>query len=183
MSADLVRHLQPVEDTPPLIVVNEATGERMGPLEDFTQTSEDALATLTHKYHAALAEITKLKRDKEAEARRHECWAEIEALHDWYAIATGHPGRKFGAEEFMQALPRIKAVGPIEFLHAVAGVAFDPKKSSRPQRNGRYTYYDSWEHLTRNAANLQSYIDRAPGDPDGHKWKRFLIAHIEGQFK
>lgn len=183
MSAEPVRHLrsapEPTEAT--LLVLNPASGETK-PLIEYTQGIKDTLTTLTNKYQAACAEITRLKRDKEAEARAHEFWDQAQALHDWYAIATGHPGRKFGAEEFYQALPRLKdrTVGLIGFLQAIAGIAFDPKKSSTPQRNGRFTIYDSWEHVTRNSANLQSYRDRAPGDPDGNEWKRWLIAHIEG---
>ena len=145
------------------------------------QELKDALETLERKYSAACAEITKLRRNKEAEARKHQFWAEATALHDWYAIATGHPGCKFGAEKFDQVLPRLREVGPVAVLHAIAGIAFDPKRSPKPQRNGRYTLYDSWEHVMRNPDNLKSYRDRAPGDPEGHEWKHWLIAHIESQ--
>lgn len=181
MSAE--RHLQPVPDQgpPPLVVVNTETGERMGPLTQFTEQAEAEYSTLEGKYRGALAEITKLKRDKEADARAHAFWLELATLHDWYAIATGHPGRKFGTDEFYQGLPRLKAGSPIEFLHGIAGIAYDPKRSSRPQRNGKYTLYDSWEHFTRNPGNFQSYVDRAPFPDDEHAWKRWLISHVEAQ--
>lgn len=178
-----VRHLRPVEDEkPPIVLFNTETGEQIGTLAELEAAHEAEYSALQVKYRGALAEITKLKSNKEAEARRHESWAMAESLHDWYAIATGHPGRKFGAEEFYQALPRLGG-GPYPFLQAIAGMAFDPKRSSKPQRNGKFTLYDSWEHVTRNVGNFDSYRGRAPFPGDEHGWKRWLVAHIEAQLE
>lgn len=174
------RHLRPVEDKPTIRLVN-ADGEQIGTLAEVEASHEAEITAFQQKYRGALSEITKLKTDKEAEARRHEWWAQGETLHDWYAIASGHPGRKFGAEEFYQALPRLG--DPYPFLQAIAGIAFDPKRASKPQRNGKFTLYDSWEHLTRNVTNFDSYRDRAPHPDDEHGWKRWLVAHMEAQLE
>lgn len=178
------RHLRPVEDDkPPLIVVNEATGERLGPLSDLEAEHEAEYNALQGKYRAALAQITRLTKDAEAEARKHELWTEAEALHEWWRLATGHPGRKFGADEFYQVLPRLKdrECGPVGVLHAIAGAAFDP--GTKQLKNGKTERYDDWELVTRSPAKLDSFRNRAPVGADDHHWKRWLIAHIQAQFK
>jgi len=182
MSAD--RHLHPVpDDKPPLIVVNESTGERLGLLSEVEAEHEAEYNALQGKYRAALAQITRLTRDQEAEARKHALWAEAEALHEWWRLATGHPGRKFGADEFYQVLPRLKDkdCGPVGVLHAIAGAAFDP--GTKRMKNGRMQRYDDWELITRSQDKVDSFRERAPVGADDHQWKRWLIAHIQSQLK
>lgn len=185
MSADPTRpHLHAVEDdAPPLIVVNASTGERMGSLTVVTDAAEAEYNALQGKYRAALAQITKLTKDSEAEARKHERWSEGEALHMWWRLATGRCGRKFGADEFYQALPRLKERehGPIGVLQAIAGAAYDP--GTKQMRNGKTERYDDWELICRSQAKLESFQARAPVGADDHHWKRWLVAHIEAQFK
>lgn len=188
MSADpAARHLQPVPDeTPPLVVfkINPETGEigeKVAPLQNFIDEAEAEYNALQGKYRGALAEITRLKRDADADARKHQLWAEAEALHGWWAIATGHPGRSFTADAFYQVLPRLKekSVGPVGVLKAIAGAAFDP--GTKQMKNGRTERYDDWELLNRSAAKQESFAGRAPVGNDDHVWKRWLVAHIEGQ--
>lgn len=183
MSADPARHLRPVEDKPPIILVNSATGENVGTLAEVEAAHEAEYNALQHKYRAALADITRLKRDSEAEARRHQLWAEAEALHGWWAIATGHPGRKFGADEFYQVFPRLKekAVGPIGVLKAIAGAAYDP--GTKRLKNGRVERYDSFELVTRSRDKIDSFSQRVPGGPESEAWKRWLIERIESALK
>lgn len=174
------RHLRPVPDEPePLMVVNTETGEQVGPLKRFRDEAEAEYNALFGKYRGALAEITRLKKDAEADARAHELWHEAEALHDWWAIACGHPGTTFTAENFYQVLPRLKekTVGPIGVLKAICGAAFDPGK--KQMKNLRWEIYDDWELIFRSQAKWRSFAARVPGDPDGHEWKRWLIARIE----
>lgn len=185
MSNDSVqRHLQPVPDeAPPLVVVNTETGEQVGPLQNWIDEAEAEYNALQGKYRAALAEITKLKRDEEADARAHELWTEAEALHGWWAIACGHPGVTFRADAFYQVLPRLKerAIGPIGVLKAICGAAYDP--GSKQMKNGRHEIFNDWELINRSQSKWRSFANRVPGDPDGHEWKRWLIAHIEAQLK
>jgi hypothetical protein len=182
MSTD--RHLQPVPDeSPNLIVMNAETGEQLGALEAHVEEHEHVYRQLENKYKGALAKISKLERDDEAEARKHKRWAEAEALHEWWCLATGHEGRKFGADEFYQVLPRLKerSCGPIGVLHAIAGAAFDP--GTKQMKNGRTERYDDWELVTRSPAKLESFRNRAPGKLDGHEWKNWLLDRIERNFK
>jgi hypothetical protein len=183
------RHLRPVETEPAteaLIVfrINPQTGElgeKVGPLETFLAEAEAEYNALQGKFRSALAEITKLKSDREADARKHKYWSEAEALHDWWAIAVGRPGRSFGADEFYQVLPRLKEkrCGVIGVLQAIAGAAFDP--GSKTTKSGRIERYDDWELINRSQGKQESFANRVPGDLDGHEWKRWLIAHIESQ--
>jgi hypothetical protein len=184
MSTDPARrHLKPVEEAPPLIVVNSETGERVGTLAEVTQETEDALVKAERRIRYLDGRITGLERDEETEARKHELWAEGEALHEWWRLATGHPGRQFGADEFYQVLPRLKdrECGPIGVLHAIAGAAFDP--GTKRMKNGRTERYDDWELVTRSPAKLDSFRNRAPVGADEHQWKRWLVSHIEAQLE
>jgi len=183
MSAQPARHLQPVTDAPIPIVVNPATGERMGELPEFTQILEDALVKAEHRIRYLDGRITHLERDEEAEARKHQFWAEAQMLHDWWALATGHEGTKFGAAEFEQILPRLRErdIGPIDILKAIAGAAFDP--GTQRMKNGRTKRFDDFELVMRSDSKLRSFMERAPGLPDPNLWKRWLLDRIEAQLK
>jgi hypothetical protein len=178
------RHLQPVpDDKPPLIVVNTATGEQVGTVAELEAEHEAEIAALQARYRAAVGQITKLTKDQEAEARKHELWAQAEGLHTWWRIATGRCGRKFGADEFYQVLPRLKdrECGVIGVLEAIAGAAFDP--GTKQLRNGETERYDDWELVTRSPGKLDSFRKRAPRGADPHHWRRWLLAHIEAQLE
>ena len=178
-----VRHLRPVEeDKPPIVLVDTSTGEQVGRLADVEAEHEAEYNALVHKYRGALAKITKLERDEELEARKHELWAEAETLHMWWRLATGRFGRKFGADEFYSALPRLKerGTGPIAVLKAIAGAAYDP--GTKRMKNGRLEKYDSWSLIMRSQEKFDSFTNRAPGDGDTH-WRIWLVRRIESQFK
>lgn len=158
-------------------LIDPATGD----FEDYAgcpecEEKEAALIQLERQHRATNARLTRLQRDQEKEARRHKLWAEAETVHDWWAIACGHPGVKFGAEDFYQALPRL-GEGPVELLKGIAGAAYDP--STKQMKNGRIQRFDSWELITRSSAKLRSFADRAPGPQDSEDWKRWLVRRIE----
>lgn len=140
---------------------------------------EDALRALEGKYRAALASITQLKRDAEAEARADKRWDELQLAHEWWAIACGHPGVSFDAEAFKQALPRLKERdGLYGLLKAIAGAAFDA--GSKTQRNGRLTYFNDWELITRSSSKLRSFQERVPMRAGNDEfWKAWLLGRIE----
>lgn len=184
MSSDPARrHLQPVEEKLPIILVNTATGENVGTLAQVEAAHEAEYNALQGRYRSALGQITRLTRDAEVEARKHEFWAEAEALHTWWRLATGRCGRKFGADEFYQVLPRLKekSCGLVGVLHAIAGAAFDP--GSKKMKNGRTEIYDDWELVTRSQGKRESFANRAPGREGGEEWKRWLLDHIQAQLK
>jgi hypothetical protein len=153
-----------------------------GDFEDYAacptckETSE-TLEAQTHKYHAALAEITRLKKDPQAEAEKHKLYAEGEAVHTWWRLATWHPQTKFEHVEFYQALPRLKERGPVELLKAIAGAAFEP--GSKTYKNGEVEVYDSWELICRSKSKCDSFAKRAYPSPNGENWKRWLVQRIE----
>jgi hypothetical protein len=178
------RHLKAVEEKPPMIVVNAATGEQVGPLSQITQPIEDALTKAERRIRYLDGKITQMERDDEEVAREHALWAEGEGLHTWWRIATGRCGRKFGADEFYQVLPRLKdrECGVIGVLEAIAGAAFDP--GTKRMKNGETERYDGWELVTRSPEKLDSFRARAPRKAgDEHHWRRWLLAHIEAQLE
>lgn len=123
--------------------------------------------------------LTKLQNDSEAKAREHKLWTEAETVHDWWRIACDHPGTRFAAEDFYQALPRLNEVGPVGILKAVAGAAYDP--GEKRMKNGRTTKYDSFELINRSKTKLESFAERAPGKVDGQEWKVWLVNRIESR--
>lgn len=160
-----------MSDRPTLRVVDTETGEVQDECASCLQYERDI--------RVLKARITRMERDEEAEARKHKLWAEAEAVHDWWALACGHPGVKFGAEEFHQVLPRLKErdVGLIGVLKAVAGAAFDP--NTKRMKNGRMQRFDSFELIMRSRPKCDSFRERAPGRADGEEWKRWLVQRIE----
>lgn len=145
---------------------------------------EDTLKQAEKQLRIANARITRMERDAEHQARRHKLWDEAEAAHNWWALACGHEGVKFGAEEFGYIVPRLKEkdVGIVGVLQAIAGAAFDPGTKTR--KNGTLERFDSLELVCRNRLKFNSFQERAPGWPtDKHKWKRWLIEHIESTLK
>lgn len=159
---------------PELRLINGRTGEVEDTCESCLQY-ERTIRTLNGR-------LTRMERDREAEAEQHKRWPEAEALHTWWALATGHEGCRFAAEEFYQAMPRLKERSSIEFLQGIAGLAFDP--NSKQRRNGTTERYDSWEVLTKSGPRFQRYYERAPGWPvKEHHWKRWLLDRIESRFR
>lgn len=166
---------------PALRLIDTETGEISEGTCPHCEEREAATVQLERDLRKAKAAVTRMQRDQEAEARDHKLWDEAQALHDWWAIACDHPGVKFDAEAFRQVLPRLKEVGPIGVLQAVAGVAFDP--NSAPRKNGTTELFNDWELLNRSGAKAKRFRERAPGRPDGEEWKRWLVDRIEARLK
>lgn len=179
MASRAARHLQPVKDEPQRIwrLIDPATGD----FKDYAacptcKETNETLEAQTHKYHAALAEITRLKKDPQAEAEKHKLYAEAETVHTWWRLATWHPQTKFEHEEFYQALPRLAERGPVGLLKAVAGIAFDP--ATKQRKNGTTATYDGW-HLLTDKAKCEDCCQRVPGGPESEEWKRWLVQRVE----
>lgn len=171
-----------MSETAHLRVIDCETGEVIVNGCPRCSTNEAVVVQYEKDIRKLKAQITRLERDKEAEARRHKLWDEASALHDWWGMATGHAGTKFGADELHQALPRLKERTPVEVLQGIAGIAYDP--NTKQTRNGGTERYDSWELLLKSGPNLQRYMERAYQWPSKeHQWKFWLIERIEGSFK
>jgi hypothetical protein len=180
-----------MSELPLLRLVNEETGEITQQACPHCQEHLDTLTALEHKHRAALAEITRMKRDPEAEARKHKAWDEACALFDWWRLATWHPGVAFEADEFYAVLPRLKeGRTPIDILRGIAGLAFDPNRKTT--KSGHLEIYDSWDLLNKSKTNLSRYEARAPGAPikegvvspeHDTKWRIWLVQRIQSNFK
>ena len=128
------------------------------------------------------AKLTRLQQDQERVAREHKLWAEAQTVHDWWKLATGHFGVTFTAEDFQQALPRLKEVGPVGLLKAVAGAAYDP--STTRMKNGGLEAFCGWGPVCRITAKYRSFTERVPGgEEDDVTWRRWLIDRIESNLK
>ena len=146
---------------------------------------EGALSVTERKLRAAYSQISKLEQAAEPEkhAKKHPLYVEIEAVHTWWRLATGHFGVSFTAEDFDQALPRWKenskrGANPcIPALKAVVGAAFDPNTTTR--RNGSEKRYDDWELIFRNQTKFREMQKRAPAADSEHGWKKWLVTQIE----
>lgn len=182
MSTPARRHLKPVEEPTPIALVNTATGEQVGTLADVQAAHEAEYNALQGKYRAALADITRLKKDGEAEARRHELWAMAETAHTWWRLACWHPGVRFGAEAFYEALPRLKEPGGLlALLQAIAGAAFDP--GTKRMKNGRMKRFDDWELICRSPGKRADFAERVPGGGESEAWKAWLVQRIQSAFE
>lgn len=178
------RHLEPVESDQRIYrVIDPATGDYEDHIGGCPECGEkkDALVTLQFKMEALAAEVTRLKRDPQAEAEKHKLYAEGEAVHTWWRLATWHPQTKFEHIEFYQALPRLKERGPVELLKAIAGAAFEP--GSKTYKNGEVETYDSWELICRSKSKCDSFAKRAYPSPKGEKWKLWLLSKVESNFQ
>lgn len=148
---------------------------------------DELIGKLQHRERSMLSTISKLEGQTEKKAKGHKLWDEIQAVHEWWRLATGHFGIKFTAEEFQQALPRWKEHGRgkanpcIAALKAVAGAAFDP--NTKRMKNGRIQRFDSWEIIHRSPEKFESFQERAPGPADSELWKVELVRIIEGNFR
>lgn len=135
-----------------------------------------------HRERSLLSQISKLEGKAERKAREHKHWDEIQAVFDWYRLATCHFDVKFTAEEFNQALPRWKQYGkgranPCKpALKAICGIAYEP--STTRGRNGKPRKFDKWELLNRNQFSWPDFHGRVPGETD-NDWWRTLINLIE----
>jgi hypothetical protein len=183
VSAKRHLHLAPQAEQRIWRIIDPATGEH----EDFAgcphcEEKEAVVVQLERQIRTLNARLTRLQRDEEKEARKHAMWAEASALHDWWALATGHEGTKFGADELYAAVPRLKEHTAREILQGIAGIAFDP--NTKRKRNGHTERYDGWETLMKSGPKFQRYAERAPGWPvKQHYWKRWLIDRIESNLR
>lgn len=162
-------------------IVDSTTGEVVEHHDETPGTLSDSLVQLERQLRMANARITRMQRDEEHVARKNKLWAEAEAVHTWWRLATGHFGTKFTAEDFKHVAPRLKERGPIGVLKAIAGAAFDP--GSTTMKNGRQMFYDDWELINRSKAKADNFAKRAPGSENGHEWKRWLLDRIESNLK
>jgi hypothetical protein len=98
------------------------------------------------------AQITQLKRDREAKAKQSEIWPVAHALFDYWRDRCGHKRTQWNLDRFEQAAPFIERHGEDMCRLAIEGAAFDCFTTER--KNGTIKRHDDWGLIFR------------PGDPD-----------------
>lgn len=167
------RHLRPVEDEVPLIVVNPQTGERVSLLRDHTQALEDQIAGLQRDIRGWAARHADLKRDKDAEAEESPCWPAAVRVFDHWRRVCKHPRAVFTLDRFELVRPWLERLGDkgatpevrlaeaeAMCLLAVDGIAHDPFTTQR--KNGTKKKHDGWHLIFGTAERFEERCNAAP---------------------
>lgn len=175
MSAQPERHLRPVEDTGPLVVMNSETGERVGMLSDHTQALEDQIAGLQRDIRGWASRHADLKRDKDAEAEESPCWPAAVRIFDHWRRACKHPRAVFTLDRFELVRPWLEKLGDkkadaetrlkeaeVMCILAVDGIAHDPYITRR--KNGTEKRHDGWHLIFEKAEKFEERCNAAPLD-------------------
>jgi hypothetical protein len=174
MSAKPARHLKPVEDTAPLVVVNPETGERMGMLADYMQSLEDEVAGLQRDVRGWAARYGDLKRNKDAEAEKSEVWPAAVRVFEYWRVKTGRSKRTiFTLDRFELVRPWLEKLGnpkaspdvrltEAEALCklAVDGIAFDHYVEQA--KNGTQRHHTGFHLIFKEADQFEKRCNSAP---------------------
>lgn len=177
MSAQPDRHLKPVEDEPALIVVNPATGEQVGTLDEAQQTLKDEVAGLQRDVRGWAARYAVLKRDKDAAAKESPVWPTALRVFDYWRQQCKHPRSEFSLDRFEMIRPHLERLSAAKkgrldsaedrLAHAEAvcklavdGIAFDPFISDR--KNGKKKRNDGWHLIFETADRFENRCNAAP---------------------
>lgn len=179
MSALPDRHLRPVPEEVPLIVVNPQTGERVGTLAEHKQPVEDALAGAERDLNKWRTLHAKLLRDKEGEARESELWPRALEVFDYWRVECKHPLAEWTYDRFELIRPHLersntgkgkaKKLTPemvernVEICKlAVDALAFDPYTTLG--KNGRLIRHDGLHLAFADADTLEKRCKLAPAE-------------------
>lgn len=173
MSVDPARHLAPVLDETPLIIVNPETGVRIGLLSEHTQRLEDEIAALQRDIRGWGARYGELKRDKDAEAEESPVWPAALRVFDHWKRVCKHPRSVFTLDRFELIRPWLEKLGdkkakPQQRLEeaealcklAVDGIAHDPYITTR--KNGTQKRHDGWHLIFASAERFEDRCNAAP---------------------
>jgi hypothetical protein len=154
-----------VPDPPVLHLVDPATGEVHNECPACAET-QATLKELTRKYHGALAQIGRMRADKEAEARQHELWPLAVNLFRLWQQEGDHPRARFTPERFWLLEPYLRREGYEDCVCAVRGCLasdFHTKRGRYATRDG--TRHDALELIFRDQAHFERFRDMAPDKP------------------
>lgn len=177
MSAQPARHLKPVADEVPLLVVNPETGERLGNLTDHMQPLEDALSGAERDLNSWRTRHANLLRDKEGEARESDLWPKAIEVFDYWRQKCGHPRAEWTFDRFELIRPHLERSNTgkgkarkltpemvdrnVEICKlAVDALAFDP--FIKPGKNGRPIRHDGLHLAFADADTLEKRCKLAP---------------------
>lgn len=111
--------------------------------------------------------VANLRRDKDAEARKHELWPKAISLWTEYKVATGRGKVKWGADRFWLAHPYLANDGFVLCRWAVWGIAYEPNTRTLP--SGLVETYNDWELLFRNRGTFERYARRGWANPEARE--------------
>lgn len=150
---------------------------RLAEAEDTIAGLEDTIAGLEHTIRSQGATITKLKRNREAEAKAHVLWPQAERCFVIWRKLTGRTGKtRFRADRFFLIEPFLRGgeaddlslePGPPanpfeECVAAVVGRAFNHFTDRRP--NGTTKHFNEWERIFKNSGEFEDSQARRPKD-------------------
>jgi hypothetical protein len=145
-----------------LRVVDAQTGEVFENGCPHCSVKEDEIAGLEGTIRSLAAKLTQAKRDKDREARGHDCWPlGVKLFNEWKRLCN-HPRSAFTPDRFWQVQPFLTHpdYGYDVCLRAVRGAGFDP--NTRRRRNGSLKRYDDWGLIFRDTDHLEDFANRAP---------------------
>lgn len=154
MAVERARHLHPVDPE---------TGE-INCIECLER--QRILDELNRKYHGALAQIGKLRADKEAEARGHQLWGLAVALWKEWKFATGRTRSNWREDRFWQCEPFLRKDGFVICRWAVWGVAYMPNTK---QVGEHLEVYNDWKLCFRDSDTFERYAKRGYRNPEARK--------------
>lgn len=120
------------------------------------------IAGLESTIRSQAATLSKLRLDKERDARNHPRWHEVRLVHEYWQRHCGHPRSKFNAERFWLMLPFFEEDGPELMQRAIDGAAYDPFVTKR--KNNTVKRFDDVELIFRNRGKFEEFANRAPRD-------------------
>ena len=131
---------------------------------------QDEIDGLKREVSTLAGKLTKAKRDKEAEARRHEFWPYAVELFAYWKERCNHPRSDFGLDRFDAVLPFLKSKGYGKCVEdrvrlcqrAIEGAAFDPYVTRR--KNGSTKKHDDWMLIFRDRDKFEEFCNKAPRD-------------------
>lgn len=141
-----------------LRLVDTRTGEITEDACPHCETKQFQLDELTRKYHGALAQIGRLRADREAEARSSQWWPiGISLFQDW-KVASGRLRSQWNVQRFEDCMPYLRDKGFAECRYAIWGLCAHPmvKKVTADFTE----VYDAFEIPFRNPGNFERYRDR-----------------------
>lgn len=177
MSAQPDRHLNAVEEERLLVVLDAATGEKMGLLSDHTQTLKDQVSGLERDIRGWTTRYADLKRDREAEAKDSPVWPAALRVFDYWRQRCKHTRSEWSLDRFEMIRPFLERLSapkkgrskdPTERLEhaeevcklAVDGIAFDCYITDRP--NGTKKRHDGWHLIFGSTDHFENRCNSAP---------------------
>lgn len=118
------------------------------------------VAGLEATIRSQAATISRLRIDKERDARNHPRWNEVREVFEYWQRHCRHPRCKFNAERFWLLLPFIEDEGVELCQRAIDGAAYDP--FTTPRKNGSTKRFDDIELIFRNRQKYEEFCNRAP---------------------